>query len=159
MIKPFEWIIHYLAKGLITMEERAFYAEEARRLKIKTDLQETRIQKLLKAKEEKEQAAKNKKDYFTLVAVAKHRHAKKIHGVYVSVHSIYYLERNTETKRRQVRGGNCCLASNGQVVSKAQISDFFESQEIWYLKLKPWLDGTKSLADIECDEIILTGAK
>lgn len=159
MVNLWHLVIHSLSTGLITLEERKLVEEEARRLKIKTDLQEARIQALLEKKKVKEQKKKESENYWVLLAVVKykHRHRQNERTEFKSVYSIFNMEYNPATKHRQISAGSMVGADNGQVVGKAGFDDFIKSRPIWYEKMKPWLDGTKTLKEIKCDEITVVG--
>lgn len=135
-------IAHWLVSDLYTLEERALFAEEARRLKLKTDIQEARIN-----------AQKKRNEDFRIVATWRYPHQRDD----VPVYSIYELSRSKS--QRKISGVAVTRIADGGVIDRADLNSFITSRSEWTAVIKAWLDGvidTPSLPKLS-KNIILAG--
>lgn len=119
---------HWMMSDFLTLEERAIMREEARRLRLRTDLQERRAA-----------MRRERQEAWQLVGTwtCHHRYDDK------HCQSIFYLEQRRDGKYRRIRPGVCTLVKTGEVIhTYSTIKPFFEAQKIWTGDLLPWLQGT-----------------
>ncbi len=140
-----ERVVRWLFVKDLMAAERLVLQHEARRLKIKTDLQEARLGA-------REAAASR----FCLIATWRHHHKRMIKSERVSVTTLFYLEQNDAMRR--VRGGPCIRRSDGQVIqAECEILAFETSQPVWTTVIHPWLDrsiSTKALKRVGELEVV-----
>ena len=141
----------WLLKIPYAPEERLLRAEQARRLKIKTDIQEARIKARLNKTPPEE--------YWRLAATWRHSHWQTRNTIRYDVISIFYLEVNDKGTRR-VRCGATVRRGSGEVLGSATLDTFHKSRPEWTELIQPWLDKSIETKDLKHEEIsVVKGAK
>lgn len=145
----FERFLIWLLELPDTPDERMLRFEQARRLKLRNDLQEERINR---------RRALNTQ--YRLVATWRHQHRHRTMNTkdWKEVTSVFYLEESGTMRR--VRAGPMLSRGEGVgVIKGATLGSFEESRLIWTDRIKPWLDGSIGKDGLKCSEITVVGRK
>lgn len=157
----YEKFMDFLVPVPCAAEERALYAQEIRRLKIKTDLQEARIKRMLeRQKEKEEQEGKNEKDFRTVATwTPSFQHKRYSDPKYIPVTGQVFLQvnKNTSTRRLQVGG---VVGPEQRVILDVmtdQIWAFLKTQPDYLRFIQPWVEWQIDLDDVDsgCHELIV----
>lgn len=124
---------HWMVKDWYTYEQRALVLEEARRLKMKNDLQAERIRK----RREREEADK---ESFQVIAVWECKWNRKENGKSENRTTHLSLSRNAVTGRTKViiKG---TLNEDGYATDEPGI-DLFEKFPTFIYVIQPWMQGS-----------------
>lgn len=133
---------HWLTKDFYTYEERVIVLEEARRLKMKNDLQEERIRK---RREREEGRAKDFRTQAVWTVDYKQNN--------VAVRGQFYLEQTPDVAgkaSRRVRPGPVVRKDNGAVVAgEGALTAFIRAQPDYIEYVLPWFEWNTETAAIK----------
>jgi hypothetical protein len=143
MATLWERFVDWAVRDAYTLEERELMRQQARRLKLATDLQEERIRK----RKEREE---HKKSDFRTVAVWKQRF--KIQDESLVEH--FYLQQTPKladgTSFRRLQGGPVvCRATGKAKQSLAELGTFERAQNTYVQYVLPWREWSISTAQLE----------
>lgn len=151
-----ERFTHWMVKDFYTLEERALMIVEAERLKLKTDLQRARIEKLLARQEEAKKIASEARESFRTVAVWKLPCI--VNGTPAYEH--FYLQQTKDPVdkdkyyRRVLPGPIVAKKDSRVIVPVGTVGPFEQSNSVYINYVLPWNEWTISSKDLKaCDEI------
>ncbi len=128
---------HWVVSDMLTLEERELIAQEARRLRLRTDLQEKRI---------KERETRNMTFFMVGTWTVEHRcqHQNK----WTDARATFYLEERIDRQYRRVRAGPVAKMDDGMVISRGELSEFFKNRPLYLSHIAQWLQGSMTTNDL-----------
>ena len=138
-MNPWHALTHWLTSDMYTLEERELMREQARRLKLRTDLQEQRI--VARAK---------RRETYRLIGTWTCPCSTEIPGTKerCNAKSVFYLEEHTDHKMRRVRAGPQSREDNGIVIRQGDLAAFYTIQDVYVAWIAQWLQGTLTHDDL-----------